>query len=224
MRPTQRRSRSCDLLGLPAPAVALHCRADARLTLGDRRGHGGLTSGRSRLHGPKALAASARRSRSTTRCPIFALEGPRAACRAMTEAMEFDRTHGLDAYVDELPRRSRRLSARCGGLGQRDRRSCRSAGTRRRQVTTCPTLSPSGLCWRSCSPSAAKEPQARPLLPRMTDDGRESIGYLRVLPCYAAALVCVRTGRAEESVALLAECLESPSGASQRSSSSSPPP
>ena len=88
----------CDLLGLPEPALAMHCRADARLTLGDREGMGdydrAVAAARAQGLGRERAVIEVNRTNL-----IFALEGPRAACQAMTETMEFDRSHGLEAYV-----------------------------------------------------------------------------------------------------------------------------
>ncbi len=88
----------CEQLGLPEPALALHCRAEARLMLGDAEGM--------RDYDRAVAAARAQglgRERATIEFnrtgAVLVLHGPRAASRAALEGMGFARRHGLlEAY------------------------------------------------------------------------------------------------------------------------------
>ena len=199
----------CDLLGLPEPAVALHCRADARLTLGDRKGmedyERAVAAARAQGLGRERAAIEGNRTVS-----IFALEGPRAACRAITETMEFDRRHGLEAYV---------MNCRVGLVvylreaGDWDR-ALREAADLLALLEDSDDVS-DALYVRSLLAQWLAErgegAQVAPLLSWMADRGRESdIGHLKGSALLGAALVSVRTGETEEAAALLGECLASP--------------
>jgi hypothetical protein len=203
-----RAAEICDLLGLPKPAVALHCRADARLTLGDRAGMEDyeLAVAAARAQGLGRERAAIEGNRTVS---IFALEGPVAACRATTEVMEFDSSHGLEAYVTDC-KVARVLYLRDAGDWDR---AVAEAGDLLTALAESDDVSDrlyaSSLLAHTLA-ERGEATQALPMLAWLLDAGRESISYLRGSALLAGALVSVRSGETVEGASLLAECLASP--------------
>ncbi len=198
----------CDLLGLPEPAVALHCRADARLTLGDLEGmedyERAVAAARAQGLGRERAAIEGNRTVS-----IFALEGPLSACRATMEVMEFDRSHGLEAYVmnSKVARVSYLRDAGDWDRAVAEARDLLAALEKTDDVSD--RLYVSSLLAHVLA-ERGEAAQAVSMLPWLVDMGRESVSYLRGSALLGGALVCGRTGETEEAAALLAECLASP--------------
>ena len=198
----------CGVLGLPEPALALHCRADARLALGDLDGFEDYE---------RAVAAARAqglgRERATIElnrvAAVFALRGPRAACRAAMEAMEFARRHGLETYV--MNGRTQ-LAAGLRDAGEWDRALEEAADTLSLIQTGDDVMGT--LYLKSFQVYILTErgdaARAAAVLPWMIEKGRENVGFVRGNTLLAATLACAQLGETEEAVTLLAECLETP--------------
>ena len=198
----------CELLELPVPALALHCRADARLTLGDREGvedyERAVAAARAQGLGRERAAIEGNRTNS-----IFALEGPRAACQATTEAMEFDRSHGLEAYVMDCRVGLIAYMWAAGDWARAVREAAELLTLIEDSDEVADTLYVRSLLAQMLA-ERGNGAQAAPMLPWITARGRESISYLKGSALLGAAFVSARIGEKGEAVALLVECLASP--------------
>ena len=198
----------CDLLGLPEPALALHCRADARLTLGDP---GGLEDYERAVAAARAQGLG--RERATIElnraASVFALEGPRAACRATVEGTEFARRHGLETYVTDG---RAQLIAGLRDAGEWDR-ALEDAADILSLIETDDDVA-NALYVKSFQVHMLAErgdaAQAAGVLPWMVEKGRESTSYLRGNALLGAALAYAQIGEADTTLSLLAECLGTP--------------
>ena len=198
----------CDLLRLPEPAIALHCRADARLALGDLDGfedyERAVAAARAQgLGGDRATIELNRVS------AVSALRGPRAASDAAREVMEFARRHGLETYV----RNSRaQLVSTLIDAGEWDQALLDAADILSIVDANEDVLE--ALYLRSFQARILTErgdaARAVGILPWLAEKGRESFSFFRGNALLAAGPAYVQLGEREQAVGLLNECLDTP--------------
>ena len=199
----------CRLLGLPDPALALHCQGDARLSLGD---FGGIEDLKRAIAAARAQGLGVERARIEVNYagPVFSLEGARAVYRTLAEGSEFARSHGLGAYIMSY---RAALIACLRDLGEWDR-------ALQEAVEILPALEKSGdagceHCVRAVVAQilAARgdASEAVPWLPRVEGEARKSeAGWLRTQVLIGTAAAHLQIGERAAALALLAECLATP--------------
>ena len=198
----------CELLRLPEPAIALHCRGDARLTLGDLDGFEDYE---------RAVAAARAQGLGRERATIegnrvawvFALEGPRAACRATVEVMKFARRHGLETYA--MNGRTL-LIAGLRDAGEWDRALEEAADILSLIETDDDVADALYLMSFQAHILAERGDAARiaRVLPWVVEKGREATSYIRGNVLLGAALAYAQIGEADSALRLLSECLDAP--------------
>ena len=198
----------CDRLRLPEPAIALHCRADARLALGDLDGFEDYERAvaAARAQGLGGDRATIELNRVST---LSSLRGPRAACHAAAEAMEFAHRHGLETYV----RNSRtQLVSALLDAGEWDQALVDAADIL--SIVDADDDVAEALYLRSFQARILTErgdaARAAEMLPWLAEKGRENLSFLKGNALLAAGPAYVQLGERDQGVGLLDECLSAP--------------
>ena len=202
----------CRLLALPDPAVAISCRAAARLLLGDPGGleDFDLAVAAAREQGLGIELATLLLNHSGL---VFSVRGACAERAALIEAHEFVRSRGIEVHV---------MSCR-GALADSLFKTGEWDEALRQAAALLPDLEEIESVWdllylrtleaRICA--CRGEPEgAASFLAWVTEKGRESeIGWARAYALLAASAVHLQAGESAAALDLLAECFGPPRAA-----------
>ena len=195
----------CRLLALPDPAVAMSCRAAARLLLGDPGGLEDfeLAVAAAREQGLGIELATLLLNHSSL---VFSVRGARAERAALIEAHEFVRSRGIEVHIMSCRVALADSLFKTGEWDEALRQAAALLLDLEEIESVWDILYLRTLEARICSCRGDPEGAAS-FLTWITEKGRESeIGWARAYALLAASTVHLQAGESDAALDLLAEC------------------